>query len=107
MRENGFISCGAVQKKKLLTQQYKHNRVIFSEEYANFNDFVNGIYTDESTFMTSSPLNLLVWRRIGTRYDEVPVWGCLTHEGLGPLYRVWRNFNSNQYLDVCENLIYP
>jgi transposase len=119
MHENGFIACRAAQKE-LLTQQHIHNRVIFAEEYANFNGFVNGIYTDESTFMTGSPHKLLVWRQIGTRYDEnniqivrnsgrtsVSVWGCLTREGLGPLYRVWRNFNSNQYLDVCENLIYP
>ena len=42
MHENGLTACRVAQKE-LLTQQHKHNSVIFAEKYANLNGFVNGV----------------------------------------------------------------
>lgn len=34
----------------------------------------------------------------------VSVWGCITHEGLGPLVRILGKFTANNYCDVLENV---
>ena len=39
--------------------------------------------------------------------SSVSVYGVLTPDGLGPLYRVNGNFNQWQYLDIMEELVLP
>jgi hypothetical protein len=92
----------------------------FALQYREFNKWNNTVFTDESTFLTGFPHQKNVWRQNGTRYEEqniqliensgrltVSVWGCMSRQGLGPLYRVHRNFDRFQYMDVMENLAFP
>ncbi len=119
LREHGF-GCRSSAQAERLTVTHKLNRNNFALQYNNFEGWGRTLFTDESTFLTGAPHKTNVWREIGTRYDEhniqiiqnsgrasVSVWGCMTRQGLGPIYRVHRTFNRFQYLDVLEILVLP
>ncbi len=119
LNENNLNACIAAQAERL-NELHKINRLNFANLYMNFDGWPVTIFSDECTLITGAPHKRIVWREEGTRYQEeniqfvqnsgraaVSVWGFVTRDCLGHLFRISGHFDKNKYLDMMQNFAMP
>ena len=83
------------------------------------NDWRKVIFSDESQIVIGNDCRIYVWRKsneswfsdcispgIGKKIS-VMIWGCITYHGVGTLCRVIGNINSEKYVDILDNKLWP
>jgi transposase len=106
--------------KESLSVGHRAARLHFANQFLNFDQWDRTIFVDESTFQTGHAVRNIVWRPIGTAYDEkyiipkaqsgrrsVSVFGLMSSRGLGPLIRINGRFDSEAYIDILDNTVIP
>ncbi|KAG0420208.1 hypothetical protein HPB47_003608 [Ixodes persulcatus] len=106
----------------LLTERHKQLRLDFAHSLQNWSveDGTHVIFSDESTFCTQLDQQRRVWRPDNFRYDPyfiqewaasgrrcVNVWGAISHQGLGPIFRINGRLTSKVYSDIIDHVLIP
>lgn len=114
-------SCAAARKTGL-TEHHKAARLRFCQEHVHWTEaeWQEVVFSDESTFSSTCHQWCRVWRPPRSRFipayvlrifcsgrHSVPVWGCISIHGLGPLVRVEGRFNGEAYEAVIEEHLVP
>ncbi|KAM7315852.1 putative transposable element tc1 transposase [Ixodes scapularis] len=109
-------------QKPLLTDTNKAQRYRFAQDHQEWtvDQWRTVVFSDESTFTTMWDQRLGVWRPDCHRYDPqfiqnvaasgrtmVNVWGALSKDGLGPLFRIEGSLTSQIYCEVIDYVMLP
>ena len=118
LHKSGFQSRVAAQKE-ILSSAHQEERLAFARSHQSF-DWNKVLFTDESCIQIGYHGRLRVWRLCGERYDPsniqhhkrsgrytIPIWGCLSSNGLGILHRIDGNLDGLQYRDILESVMFP
>ena len=74
---------------------------------------------DESKVEIGLDSRVYVWRKVGEEWLPVctaqpprkrigvTIWGCITHNGVGTLAFVAGNINSDKYIEILEDNLWP
>jgi len=109
------------QKKPLITPSQLRARKIFYKTYKNYSysDFKNFIFSDESSFQVRSssyqktfygsrgsisPVKSQI-RTLKFGGGSLMVWGYITFQGVGRLYRINGTVKSNDYCRILETTL--
>lgn len=112
-----------VQKKKMIVRVCnRKKRVSWCRERKNWtvdDHWKNWIFSDECQVVIGDNNRVYVWRKT----DEVDnphlvcapsksklsvmIWGCICYDGVGTLTSVNGNINSEKYIDILENNLWP
>lgn len=100
-----------------MTLQQKNKRLNWVKNWATMN-FNNVIFMDEKRFSRIGDGPTRVWRRDGERFVQrfmsettkfkggsLMVWGCLTYDGPGPLFRCSNNMDQHEYTDILKKVL--
>jgi transposase len=110
-------------KKPLISEKNRLARLRFAKQHLHWsiNDWKKVVWTDESKFLLfgSDGINY-VRRPIGQRFNpkyqlptikhgggSVMLWGAFHGYGLGPLHRINGIMNTEDYLNILQNVFLP
>lgn len=83
------------------------------------NDWKEVIYSDESQIVIGNDCRVYIWRKSyeswlpdcispgTTKKISVMIWGCITYHVVGTFDRVNGNINSEKYIDILDNNMWP
>lgn len=83
------------------------------------NDWKRVIFSDESQIVIGSDNKVYNWRKSDEAFRPecispvkhkkltVMVWGCITYHGVGTLTRMDGNINSDKYIQIIDNNLWP
>lgn len=105
----------------LLSPEEKEERLRFAQEYRSWtaDEWVGQVvFTDDTTFRTRWDSRRKLNRPGLWKYQPldivksqgrcfVNVWGCLTHRGLGPIFRLDDTLTCESYVDVISHVLVP
>lgn len=115
------LNCCKPAPKIPLTDTLRDVRVQFAKKYLNF-DWENSVvvFSDERSFKSDKDGRKILWRRKGERCHEanflpcglsgqftLRFWGWMSSMGPGELVEVETWQNSENYLDILENVMLP
>ncbi|KAJ8956021.1 hypothetical protein NQ318_006297 [Aromia moschata] len=120
LKQCGFKNCVAAHKL-FLTEEHKHRRVKFANEFLQGNEFWNNVmFSDEKTFQSSKNGRLPVYRSRNTRFEEnytlsttnsgrssVNVWAWISIHDPGVCWQIDGRLTSAHYTNILENVMLP
>ncbi|KAG0416943.1 hypothetical protein HPB47_006041 [Ixodes persulcatus] len=91
----------------LLTERHKQLRLDFapSLENSTVEDWTHVIFSNESTFCTRLDQQRREVATSGRR--RVNVWGAISRQGLGPIFRIDGRLTSEVYSDIIDHVLMP
>lgn len=121
LRQFGFRRC--VCKKKIrIRVANRVKRVRWCREKRNWTvqgNWKHVIFSDESQIVIGDDNRIYVWRKSDeawlpecispgvNRRLSVMIWGSITYNGVGTLSRVNGTINSDKYIEILENNLWP
>lgn len=112
------IKCLVRKKKPEIKDDQRKKRKIFYETYKDFtyHKFSNFIFSDESTFYIKDNSRQRTYYTSNSKIQNkksirgtnkfgggsIMVWGYITIDGVGKLYRVDESMDSTQYIKILE-----
>ena len=122
LRQNNLYGCRPV-KKPLISARNLRTRIKFARDHLSWtvNDWSKVLFSDESKFrLFSSDGVRYVRRPIGDRFNpkyQLPtvkhgrgngmVWGCFSHDNLGPIHCIEGIMDQRVYLDIMKSIMLP
>lgn len=105
----------------VLSPEAKEERLRFTQEYRSWTaeEWVGQVvFTDDTTFRTRWDSRRKLNRPGLSKYQPldivkgqgrcfINVWGCLTHRGLGPIFRLDDTLTCESYVDVISHVLVP
>lgn len=120
--QEGNKGCYVPAVKECLNTHHKEARLGFALEYIQKDpEFWNTvIFTDETVLSTVEATARHCWREKGTRYlpeniverktsgrKTASFWGWMWAQGPGELVKIEGKFNSQQYIEILEEVLLP
>lgn len=112
-----------VQKKKMVVRECnRKKRVSWCRERKNWtvdDHWKNWIFSDECQVEIGNNNRVYIWRKSdevdnphlvcapSNRKLSVMIWGCICYDGVGTLTSVNGNINSQKYIEILENNLWP
>lgn len=107
--------------KPMMRDNHRVRRLAFAQEHLAWNEeWRQTVFVDEKIFTTDENGRVTLWRQRGTRYQDrnilyhnrqgrvtVSVWGSMTAQGVGDLVIVDERMNSEAYLRILRETMYP
>jgi transposase-like protein/transposase len=118
LRESNLFARRAARKQHLKAEHIRH-RLVFAQENLE-RDWKETMFSDECSISSANVGPVIVYRPKGKRFDKryvaqtrtsgrvsVSVWGWMSAQGLGSLYRIEGHLDSDQYIHILQNVLLP